>query len=599
MSPDDSYLDEVLLDGVTKGSPNPYVFTLLDKDVVVTAVFKPLPADNYKVILRQPAEGGTVSFTIAGAEGKEYGPAGSTVTLSNTPASGYIFKAYMVDGVTGLDAAEQVSFQLPSGNVIVSGIFEKLADKTAGDLITAGKDALIRGDFAVAVNAYEAAYAKAPDNAEALVFSSLGKLASVAWSKETGDLFKNRLGLKYYPNTLDALLDIESWFEYYPAADPESGDAGIMPPLTVPGWLTDKKPYQESLVTIDGKTVASSVTWSLILAANFLEYNAAGLNGILDDVIDKVFNNPNIAEAAQRTAALKGELPVELDAALVRAFGLEKYLGDNEKVYVGWAELELLLSSLNLVKASLLYVDSYKWDYDISFVKNLPWDESVLKQLEAIITDNRNKVLPFRTGFMTGRGGSYIENSRRTYVEALTSSIAVYDYYAENAALLPEALREMLQEYAPYKAEVEGIKNAINGKGKYTLELDDKSIPIDFGKLFTSGQFALDRLIENEGSGNTKSPVFYGWDGTAPEPAKITKAADFENPAFNTIGFKIITGPVDEVFGAGFGRMLLEESEFADLGGFVFFNPAQARMAWAVYHWDEGGKELITGGPGK
>ncbi|MDR0629926.1 MAG: hypothetical protein LBG24_09875 [Treponema sp.] len=571
----DFYLDEVWVDNGSKGKTNPVTFTLIDHDVTVKAVFKDLPANNYKVILKQP-EGGTISFSISGAGGKEYGPKDSTVTLSNQADSGYVFKEYTaMDADGGPITITGNTFTLPAKHVTLSGVFEKLADKSETELLTAGKNALKAGEISVAINAYEAAYAKNNDNAEALVYSTLGKLASIAWSKEAGDFFKNHLGLTYYPNTLDALIDPESWFTYYPDGDGTVGQ----PPLNTPEWVKDKTPYTKSLVSSGSEQVASSATWSILLMANLIDKNATGLNPALDAFIKGVFENPNFTEAEKRTASLKAKDPVLLDGDIADRFGLSGFFG-KDQVYVGWAELELLLSALKLVKATLLYVDSYNWTYDINFVKDLPWDETILEdeQIDAI-AGKLNQILPFRTSFMTARSGSYIEDSRKTYIEAIQGIIGVYDYYIGDTSKLPNGFKNTLKEYESYKDEVAKAKDAIDKKESYTVPKELGNITINFGKFFTPGQLALDQLIETD---NSKSPVFYS--SVSSPPKKITT---FDELGDVGVGFKIITTPIADIIGKELTDNLLQGSGLIDTDGYLFLDPVSGKIAWAVYHWDE------------
>ncbi|MDR2632378.1 MAG: hypothetical protein LBC51_01975 [Treponema sp.] len=584
-SKDAYYLDEVFVDGESKNRDNPVKVTLIDKDITVKAVFLPLPEDNYKVLLEQPKGGtGTISFSIADADGKEYGTVGKTVTLSNKAAEGYVFKNYIVDGA----ATTNSTFPLPARNVTVSGVFEKLADKSLNDLLTVGKNALKDGNVSVALNAFESAYAKDSNNPEALVYSSLGKLASIAWSTEVGNLFKDRLGLKYYPNTLDALINPESWFTYYP--DQEGTGGSQQPPLNTPEWLTGKEPYTDSLVTHNGEQVASSASWPLILIANLIDKNSTGLNPALDGLINAVFDNPNFKEAEKRTASLKQKEPVKLDADIAGILGLSDFFGGND-VYVGWAELELLLNALKLVKATLLYVDSYNWTYDIGFVKDLPWDESILEgeQIDAI-AGNLNKVLPLRTGFMSGRGGSYLEDSRNAYVEAINGIISVYDYYISGASKLPTGFKDTLNDYKSYRDEAVKAKNAIDKKESVKLTITGGTFTIDFGKFFTSGQLALDKFIETEGSDTNKSPVFYGFTGNT--ATKITSFDDFEKN-YESIGFKISATPLGDIIGEALAKDVLQGSGLIDEQGYLRFDPLSGTIAWAVYHWDDTISEKI------
>ena len=81
----------------------------LNHNVTVSAVFEPI---TYNVTIPSGITGGSVSATPSS------GPAGTSVTLSNTPASGYVFDYYIVDGgqITGS------SFTL-NHNVTVSAVF--------------------------------------------------------------------------------------------------------------------------------------------------------------------------------------------------------------------------------------------------------------------------------------------------------------------------------------------------------------------------------------------------------------------------------------------------------------------------------------------
>ncbi|MDR3115720.1 MAG: hypothetical protein LBU25_09400 [Treponema sp.] len=680
------YLDQVWVDSKDEGKNNPLTFKLLDKDVTVKAYFKAIPDNNFKVTLEQP-EGGTISImSIAGVNGQEYGPSGSTVTLSNKPAEGYSFIRYTVDG----EAITGNTFTLPAKNVTVSGVFEKLADKTLEQLINTGKDALKSGEVTVALNAFETAYAKDAGNAEALVYSTIGKLASVAWSNEVGSFFKNHLGLTYYPNTLDALIHPESWFAYNPSKDRadryydstlgetlvwesksnytwEGGaayfdkyytegdgyyyqgpykfvsaepqydtdgnkilsykdDAGnwigwveredswrsdaefkkyypdgngyyswdflyifvdkearydytYQPPLSVPDWITEQGAYKDTLVTIGDKSVISSASWSIILIANLIDKHSTGLNSALDAGITAIFDNPNYTEGVRRTAQLKGKEPVQLDGDIIENFGLSGFFGADD-LYIGWAELELLLSALKLVKATLLYVDSYNWTYDIGFVKDLPWDESVLNDADIdTIAAKLNQILPLRTGFMSARSGPYLEDSRKAYGEALTSIIGVYDYYISDSSKLPSGYKETLESYKSYREDAEKAKDAIDQKKSITVNIPGTGeLTINFDKFFTSGQLALEGLIETEGSGNVKAPVFYDLTGSTPK--QINAAEDFTN----FCGIKIKPDKIGDIIGTDFAKSALPE--------YLLLDGTSAVIAWAVYHWDEAGKDL-------
>jgi hypothetical protein len=387
---------------------------------------------------------------------------------------------------------------------------------------------------------------------------------------------------KYYPKGTGYYSND---YRYIFVSNVPRHDYSYQPPLSVPGWITDKDPYKDSLVTIDGKSVAGRSTWDIMLIANLIDKNSTGLNGALDDAINAVFNNPNFTTAVERTAKLKGKDPVALDKDIIDGFGLSGSLGDGEKIYVGWEELELLLNALKLVKATLLYVDSYNWDYDIGFVKDLPWNASIQDKIDDI-AGNLNKVLPLRTGFMTARTGTYLEDSRKAYVEALTSITSVYDYYISNDSKLPTGYKNILKEYQKYKDEVVKAKDAIDKKQSFTVE----GVTINFDKFFTPGQLALDKLIETEGSGTAKSPVFYGL-----KEGKTTKINSLEDikSGYDAIGFKVTTDSIGEIVGTDLAKDLLAASGFADTDGYVFFNSMYGEIAWAAYHWSAEVKEYF------
>ncbi|MDR0707358.1 MAG: hypothetical protein LBF60_05725, partial [Treponema sp.] len=237
-----------------------------------------------------------------------------------------------------------------------------------------------------------------------------------------------------------------------------------------------------------------------------------------------------------------------------------------------------------------LYADSYNWSYDIGFVKDLPWDESILDEAQIdAIAGNLNKVLPLRTGFMTARNGAYLEDSRKTYIEALGGIISVYEYYIGDTSKLPAGYKETLKEYESYKETAKQLKDAIDKKETFTLEIPDvDNFTINFGKFFTPGQFALDSFIETEGSGAAKSPVFYGLNGG--EPVKISALEDFDT--YETIGFKIKDDPLAEIIGYDPGE-LLQVSGLVDENGFLALDPMAGMIAWAVYHWDNEISEKI------
>jgi hypothetical protein len=87
------------------------------------------------------------------------------------------------------------------------------ASPRANEFINAGIIALNKGYYDDAVSFFESAYAleKTP---ETILYSSLGKLSSIAVSTKVKALMKDRLGIKNYPGRIDSLLTPD-WMEVY------------------------------------------------------------------------------------------------------------------------------------------------------------------------------------------------------------------------------------------------------------------------------------------------------------------------------------------------------------------------------------------------
>jgi hypothetical protein len=640
----------VTLDGVAQTERQSLTIILTDKDRTVNATFTPLqqngdgsyqdpdnPGDIttkfYKVSLTQ-VTGGTISFTIGGAA-KELGAVDSVVKLSNTPASGYLFTTYTtkIGDAAATDLAVD-NFKL-ANNVTVSAVFTKIADTSANDLLTSAENALkdavkpenmkdpekFTGYIKTAVDAFEAAYQKLKDTPDAegydkaLVYSTLGKLASLAYSTEVGNFFKTYIGLAQYPGTLNVLLDPTKWFGNYPDIVSEyydntlgtyvywysledylswapsnteasfntqypngegyyyydSGQSQFKfvsatrkytddrnPPLTTPAWVKAKDPYKDSL--IDG-TIESSSTWPIILIANLIDRNTTGLNPALDSLIDSVFNGATVTEVRTRVKLLTDKkISVVVDEAIIKGLGADEFLGTGD-VSIGWAELTLVTSALQLVEATLEYVNSYNWGYSIAFVKNLAWNPDALTKLTA---DQINGVLPFKTNFMTDRGGAWLTDSQADYAAALTAITGVYKYYTGESSPIPQGGKDKLDEFKWALNQIEGLTAAVKDKIAFTVK-NDKSADvavIDFAKFFTPGQFAITGLIENDAA--KKAPKFYGWNndpsdgGVIEASIKVIVATTLENVGkeiednhYDEVGFKFKLDKLEEVVTGG------------------------------------------------
>jgi len=87
-------------------------------------------------------------------------------------------------------------------------------NQTVDELLNDGLTALEDKNYDAAIKAFEDAYNKDKNNQTAIVYSTLGRLASIAVDTNVKELMKNRLGIKNYPGTIDALISPD-WMETY------------------------------------------------------------------------------------------------------------------------------------------------------------------------------------------------------------------------------------------------------------------------------------------------------------------------------------------------------------------------------------------------
>jgi hypothetical protein len=181
-----------------------FKFTL-NKDVTITATFIARPENMFSVAVTQPANGTITAYPIDAEEG-------DTINLTITPATGYILDTltYTPEG----ESAQNITgntFTMPGKNVTVTGTFKKAAN--ANEFLDAGIRALKEGNYDTAISCFESAYAM-EQTPETIVYSSLGKLASIAVDSSVKTFMKDRLGIKNYPGTINSLLSPD-WMEVY------------------------------------------------------------------------------------------------------------------------------------------------------------------------------------------------------------------------------------------------------------------------------------------------------------------------------------------------------------------------------------------------
>jgi hypothetical protein len=314
--------------------------------------------------------------------------------------------------------------------------------------------------------------------------------------------------------------------------------------------------------------------------ANLLEKNPNGLNSALDDLISTVFSS-NFDDAVSRIGNLSYEQSVKVDDAILEAFGVKEFLeGD---IYIGKAEMEILLSAMRIVKASLEYVAAYDWNTDLNFLKT-DWD----KLTDDNIGNLQPKNLPFGNNFLKDRKNGSMAKSKSDFIKAIDDSVAAYNFLIGGTSKLPASYKDTLIEYKFVKAGLTALRTAINDGGVFYVKevssgdtYDNTAagalLGINMGKFFTAGQFAIDKLITTESSG--KAPQFYGFnegeDGVA-----INNAAEIDD--YERIGFEIKLASIKEVLVDGLDEFLPDSS--VDTFTIDMFPASVGKGLYTLYH---------------
>ncbi|MDR2694472.1 MAG: hypothetical protein LBB74_09715 [Chitinispirillales bacterium] len=347
---------------------------------------------------------------------------------------------------------------------------------TSSELVRLGHDALNDRNWDNAVYYYEEAYNRDNNNAEAIVYSSLAKLAQISVDPRVADLLRNRLGFQNYPNRLNALFSTDwmsnyqekyviysywdegtsryvRWFDeydisywsyegvdrvgyYYENYECDGSYYGCnmtyrfvtaapkyevydnyVPGLVTPSWIKGGNDpntmYNRSLV--DG--IPSIETWSILLLANIVDKNTDGLNRFMDELISAVFGSGSLFEQARsRIDRLKstGER-VNVARSFIEATDLEDMFDEFDKI--GWAELNAVISFMTGIKAGLEWIAAYDLNTNLNFLKNA-WKADDAYFIERLKTVNAND-LPFNNNFLKSRDVGKMDAARRDFKAAI------------------------------------------------------------------------------------------------------------------------------------------------------------------------------------
>ena len=261
----------------------------------------------------------------------------------------------------------------------------------------------------------------------------------------------------------------------------------MFPTLSVPEWFKNSK---------------FSNYFGELLLANILNGNTKGLNDALDDLYNVLFSS-EYEDACKKIDAVTGS--VKIPSRVIEDFGLTEIVGDTS-VKLGKAELALIKTSFNILKATVEYAQSYNLNSDLSFLK-FDWadKDAAMKVFEKYLRYDAS-IDPLANGFMSQRSPEKMAASKEHFASAVSDLIAAYDDILKNTTDYPTALSDVLNEYKVLREGAVQLQAAIADGGEFYIPETDglpdswpesSSLYIDLGKLFDASNFALKNFIEN------------------------------------------------------------------------------------------------------
>lgn len=272
-------------------------------------------------------------------------------------------------------------------------------------------------------------------------------------------------------------------------------DSSKFPEFNVPEWLKNSDRYKESLI----KSTQTSATTSLLLWGNLVDCNPNGANGLIDNIL-KIFDGK--FENAKNLADSISEGNVIVPSKVISALGLEEVLGDSS-VYVGKAELNVLISSMQILKGTFQWLSSYDLSANIASAKDFfgenPDEWGFFRKLA-------------NTNSLKIRNAGAMETSKKTFIEAIEILENSYNYLVSSASSYPQAAKDEVARYGNVVlAAAEDLNKCLKNGGifyipnenpfetlKWNASSSGNSFGIDMGKLFTAGYFS--DIFERDGS---------------------------------------------------------------------------------------------------
>lgn len=272
-------------------------------------------------------------------------------------------------------------------------------------------------------------------------------------------------------------------------------DSTKFPDFNVPEWLRNSDRYKESLI----KSTQTSATTSLLLLGNLVDCNPNGANGLIDNIL-KIFDGK--FENAKKLADSISEGNVIVPSKVISALGLEEVLGDSS-VYVGKAELNVLISSMQILKGTFQWLSSYDLSANIASAKDF-------------FGENPDELGFFRklanTNSLKVRNAGAMETFKKTFIEAIEILENSYNYLVSSASSYPQAAKDEVARYGNVVlAAAEDLNKCLKNGGifyipnenpfetlRWNASSSGNSFGIDMGKLFTAGYFS--DIFERDGS---------------------------------------------------------------------------------------------------
>ena len=267
------------------------------------------------------------------------------------------------------------------------------------------------------------------------------------------------------------------------------------PSFNLPVWFKDSEHYKDTLV----KSTQTGYSIPILLYGNLIHCNPNGAKELVDNVL-KIFDGK--FENAKKIVASMSESTVLVPSKVISALCLDEVLGDSS-IRVGKAELNVLISSLQILKATFQWLSSYDLSANISSLKALfNENKDNLELIRKMVTEKSLSV----------RNENAMAASKQTFIESIEMLNNSYEYLVGSASEYPQAAKDEVMRYGTFICgATKNLKTCINDGSVFyipaenpfeTLEWNatesDSSFGIDMGKLFTPGYFS--DIFEKSGS---------------------------------------------------------------------------------------------------